>query len=458
MTSVDLVIKNARLLLDSGLVHGGLAVSGGKICAVASNEHLPIAEETIDAKGNIVMPGLIDGHAHIHDDLMDDHEDFTSGSRAAAAGGVTTIVDMPLVSQMDSEVALETKIKAGNEMSLVDFTFTGGMLKESNYLMIQKLLEKGVGAFKAFTCDPFYANSGTIVKALSEVSERGGMITIHSEDQGILDEFAKDFEGEWDAPISHALSRPPLAEQLAVRQNLAIAEQTGGHLHIAHITTKNGILEIEKGRLRGITVTTEVCPHHLIFYRDDMNRLGTKSKLNPPLRTKEDRGALWSALLRGSIEMVVSDHAPCPIEKKEAGAEDIREAWAGVDGIQMILRVLLSEGINRGRISYSRLLQITSSNPAKIFGLFPKKGSLQIGSDADLVIIDPSLEENISSEMMFSKCNWTLYEGMRFTGAPIMTFVRGRKVFEHDRTTIKPGHGQFQPIGQANDFRREYND
>ncbi|MFW9932493.1 MAG: dihydroorotase family protein, partial [Candidatus Thorarchaeota archaeon] len=278
---------------------------------------------------------------------------------------------------------------------------------------------------------------------------------IHSEDQGVLDEFAKDLDGEWDAPISHSLSRPPLAEQLAVRQNIAIAEQTGGHLHIAHITTRNGIHEIEQGRLRGVTVTTEVCPHHLVFYRDDMNRLGPKSKLNPPLRTKEDRGALWSALLRGSIEMIVSDHAPCPIAKKEAGEDDIRGGWAGVDGIQMILRVLLSEGINRGRISFARLLQIASSNPAKIFGLYPRKGTLQIGSDADFVIVDPGREDTINADMMFSKCGWTIYEGMKFTGAPIMTFVRGIKVFEEDRTTIKPGHGRFQPMGQVPDLRRD---
>lgn len=455
MNRVDLVIKNGRLLLNSGLINGGLAVTAGRICAIASDEHLPEGDEVVDAKGNIIMPGLIDGHAHIHDSQMDDHEDFTSGSRAAAAGGVTTVIDMPLVSQMDSEQALEAKIQVGESMSLVDFAFTGGMLNEKNYMMIQRLLEKGVGSFKAFTCEPFYASTGTIVKGLSEASEHGGMITIHSEDQGILDEFADDLDGEWDAPISHSLSRPPLAEQLAIRQNIAIAEQTGGHLHIAHITTKNGIHEIEQGRLRGVTVTTEVCPHHLVFYRDDMNRLGPRSKLNPPLRSKEDKAALWSALLRGSIQMVVSDHAPCPIAKKDAGTDDIRQAWAGVDGIQMILRILLSEGINRGRIPFTRLLQLTSSNPAKLFGLYPKKGTLQIGSDADVVIINPNLEETMTTDMMFSKCGWTLYEGMRFTGAPIMTFVRGVKVFEGDRTTIRPGHGRFQPMGQVTGPRSE---
>jgi dihydroorotase-like cyclic amidohydrolase len=153
--------------------------------------------------------------------------------------------------------------------------------------------------------------------------------------------------------------------------------------------------------------------------------------------------------------MVVSDHAPCPIEKKEEGADDIRHAWAGVDGIQIILRILLSEGINRGRLSYSRLLQVASANPARIFGLYPKKGVLRIGSDADFVLIDPHREETVTSEMMFSKCGWTLYEGMKMKGAPIMTFVRGVKVFEEDRTTIKPGHGRFQPMGQVNELRRE---
>ncbi|MFW9956372.1 MAG: dihydroorotase family protein, partial [Candidatus Thorarchaeota archaeon] len=205
--------------------------------------------------------------------------------------------------------------------------------------------------------------------------------------------------------------------------------------------------EIERGRLQGVTVTTEACPHHLVFYRDDMNRLGPRSKMNPPLRAKEDRAALWSGLLRGSIQIVVSDHAPCPIEEKQKGEEDIRQAWSGVDGIQMISRVLLSTGINEGRMSFSRLLQVTALNPAKIFGLYPRKGTLRIGSDADLVLVDPTKEEKITSEMMFSKSGWTLYEGLKMIGAPVMTFVRGVKVFEEDHTTVKPGHGEFQPMG-----------
>ncbi|MFW9846047.1 MAG: dihydroorotase family protein, partial [Candidatus Thorarchaeota archaeon] len=224
------------------------------------------------------------------------------------------------------------------------------------------------------------------------------------------------------------------------------AEQTGGHLHVAHISTREGLQEVEKGKQRGVMVTTEVCPHHLVFQRDEMNRLGPKSKMNPPLRSKSDRSALWSALLRGTVDMTVSDHAPAPLEMKEAGSEDIREAWSGVDGIQMILRVLLSEGINRGRLSYGRLLSVASKNPAKVFGLYPRKGVLTVGADADFVIIDPTREEKLTSEMMFSKCGWTLYEGMTMKGAPVMTFVRGTQVFEEDRILVKPGHGRFQAM------------
>ncbi|MFW9850801.1 MAG: dihydroorotase family protein [Candidatus Thorarchaeota archaeon] len=447
--SVDLVIKNARVLLESGLARGGIAVSDGTICLIATDEHLPDASEVIDANQKILMPGLIDAHAHIHDSAMLDHEDFTTGSRAAAAGGVTTFVEMPLVTQVDTVDAVEKKIKQGEELSIVDFSIYGGMLNEENYHRIPLLLEHGISSFKAFTCPPFQASSGVITRSLSEISEHGGMITIHSEDSGIIDEFGKDMSSDWDAPISHSLARPPFAEQLAIRQNISIAHKTGGHIHIAHVSTKGGIKEIEGGRLQGVTITTEVCPHHLIFNQDDMNRLGPKSKMNPPLRSKEDRSALWSALLRGSIEIVVSDHAPCPIEKKETGRDDIREAWSGVDGVQMILRVLLSEGINKGRISFKRLLQITSSNPAKIFGMYPRKGVIRIGSDADLVLIDPTKEETISADMMFSKCGWTIYDGLKMRGVPMMTFVRGQKVFEEDRTTMKPGYGRFQSMNDS---------
>lgn len=447
--SVDLIIRDARLLLESGLVRAGVGISDGKFCTIATDEHLPNGEKEIDAKGKILMPGVIDGHAHLHDNAMIEHEDFTSGTRAAAAGGVTTVIEMPLASQVDSPNVVEEKIKQGESLAIVDFSLNGGMLNSDNVTAIPALIEKGVAAFKAFTCTPFRTDAGVITRAMSEVSEHGGHLTIHSENQGVLDEFAKDMERDWDAPISHALSRPNLAEQLAVKQNIAITKQTGGHLHIAHITTREGITEVERGKIGGVLVTTEVCPHHLVFQRDEMNRLGPKSKMNPPLRSKADRAALWSAILRGTIDIAVSDHAPCPIEKKEAGRDNIIEAWSGVDGVQMILRVLLSEGINKGRLSYSRLLDITSRKPAKIFGLYPKKGVIQVGADADMVLVDPIREERVTSEMMFSKCGWTIYEGMTMKGAPVMTFVRGIPVFNEDRMTVKPGHGKFQAMGGA---------
>ncbi|TFF84845.1 hypothetical protein EU524_00070 [Candidatus Thorarchaeota archaeon] len=446
---VSLVIKNARLLLESGMVRGGIAVEEGKICAVATENHLPEADRTIGADNKLLVPGFIDGHAHIHDPAMLEHEDFTTGTMAAAAGGITTVVDMPLTNQVDSPAVVDEKVKTGEKMALTDFTFYAGMLNAENVDMIPGMIEKGIAGFKAFTAAPYQTSNGVITKALSEVSEHGGHITIHSEDQGILDEFQSEFDGDWDAPISHSLSRPNLAEELSVRQNISIAKATGGHLHIAHITTKEGITEVERGKLQGVTLTTEVCPHHLVFERDEMNQLGPKSKMNPPLRSRQDRSALWSALLRGAIDMTVSDHAPCPREKKEAGMDDIRESWAGADGVQMIMRVLLSEGISRGRLSFSRFIRVGSRNPARIFGLYPKKGTIRVGADADVVIVNPTKEEKIDSEMMFSKCGWTLYEGRNMKGVPEMTFVRGESVFEEGQMIGKPGHGQFLPMGSG---------
>ena len=447
---VDLVVRNAHLLLESGLTRGGIGISNGQFSIIASDEHLPEADTVIDAENMILMPGLIDAHAHIDDPTMQSHESFSSGSRAAAGGGVTTIIDMPLTNQVDTVKMVDERIRDGESKSVVDFAFNAGMMNAQNISNIPSLVEKGVAAFKVFTCEPYEANTGVITKCLSEVSEVGGHVTIHSEDQGILDEFKKEMDGDWDAPISHSLARPNIAEQLAIRQNISIAAQTGGHLHIAHVTTREGLNEIERSKLRGVMVTTEVCPHHLVFYRDEMNRLGPKSKMNPPLRSKEDRAALWSALLRGMIDITVSDHAPCPSEKKDAGKDDIREAWSGVDGTQMILRVLLSEGIDKGRLSFSKLLRVSSRNPARIFGLYPKKGVIRIGSDADFVIVDPTKEETITSDMMFSKCEWTLYEGMKMNGVPQKTFVRGVQVYDNGKILAKPGHGKFQAMGSGN--------
>ena len=443
----DLVIRNARLLLESGMVIGGIGVRDGKICCVASDPHLPEASKTVDAKGKVLMPGLIDGHAHFHDPAMPSHEDFTSGSRAAAAGGVTTVVDMPLTSQVDTVPLVKEKIRQGERLSVIDFSLYAGMINSSNYTRMREMAGVGVVAFKAFTCAPYQANLGVIAKSLSEVSDVGGHLTVHAEDQGVLDEFATDMEGDWDAPISHSLSRPELAEYLAVKETIAVAAKTGGHLHIAHITTRDGLGEIERAKQNGVQVTTEVCPHHLMFNRDEMNQLGPKSKMNPPLRSREDRGALWSGLLRGVIDMTVSDHAPSPMPEKLKGSEDIRKAWAGVDGTQMILRVLLSEGMNKGRISLDRILQAGARNPAKIFGLYPKKGTIMVDSDADLVLVDPTVEQKIRADMMFSESGWTLYEGLTMKGAPVATYARGEPVFEDGTITAKPGRGRFCPMG-----------
>ncbi|MFW9767691.1 MAG: dihydroorotase family protein, partial [Candidatus Thorarchaeota archaeon] len=230
---VDLVVRNARLLLESGETRGGIGVSDGKIVVIATDEHLPDASKVIDAEGKILMPGLIDAHAHIHDPSMLDHEDFTTGSQAAAAGGITTIIDMPLTNQVDSTEMFDEKIAQGESMSVIDFSFYGGMMNSDNIGTIPDLIQKGVAAFKAFTCEPYETNRGVIVKCLSEVSEYGGHLTVHAEDQGVLDEFSKEMDGNWDAPISHSLARPNIAEELAVRSCIDIVEKTGGHLHIA---------------------------------------------------------------------------------------------------------------------------------------------------------------------------------------------------------------------------------
>ncbi len=445
--SADLVLKNGRLLLESGLVAGGVGIKEGRICAIASDVHLPPADKVIDVNGRLILPGLIDGHAHIDDPAMSEHEDFTTGSMAAVAGGVTTVIDMPLTSQVDSVALVEQKVARGERMAIADFGVYGGMIRIDNIQSIGPLVERGVAAFKAFTCHPYAVSVGVIVRALSEVSEHGGHLTVHAESQGVLDEFSHDVDGEWDAPVSHSLSRPSLAEELAVREMIGVCRKTGGHLHIAHVSTREAVHEIVDARRAGVRVTTEVCPHHLMFDRDDMNRLGPKSKMNPPLRSREDRGALWAALLRGAIDIVVSDHAPAPIEKKMAGSDDIRQAWAGVDGIQMILSVLFSEGVLRGRLSLERLEEVTSRGPARLFGLYPRKGTIVLGADADLVIVDTKREEQITPEMMFSKSGWTLYEGRTMRGTPTMTIVRGVVVYEDGQVVGRPGHGRFQSMG-----------
>jgi allantoinase len=432
---MDLVIKNAKLLLDHRIVeNAGVAVSNGKIVAIAMDPNLPEARSVVDANGSLLMPGAIDVHAHVYDPDYTYREDFSTGSRAAAAGGVTTFIEMPLVSKTLSSLA-EEKIKEGERKSIVDFSIHAGMITEIGELKeVKKLAEMGIKSFKVFTCPPFMATYEMISKLSEEASKINGVVVVHAEDNDVLEKGRREVGDRRDI-FAHCDSRPVEAEVKAVKK---VVEGARGRIHIAHLSS--GSAAAEKGRKRGITA--ETCIQYLIFSREDMEKLGPYLKMTPPLRSKDEVAKLWSCL--DQIDVVATDHAPGTREEKEVGWSDIWRAWGGIPGLETLLPLTFHEGVMKRRISVFKMIRLLSRNPARIFGL-KNKGCISLGMDADLVIFDQRKEVRISSDKMHYKVGWTPYEGMEVRGWPCATFVRGVMVYNNG--DILDNKGRFVRMG-----------
>lgn len=442
--AADLVVKGGKLATPEGIIEAGIAIKDGKIMKIARETGLPEAQRLIRADGKLVMPGVIDAHPHIHDPDYTYREDFESGSKAAAAGGVTMLIDMPLVLTVLSDM-IERKKKEGERLSVVDFSFHAGMMMPEYVGEIPKIVALGVKSFKLFTTKPFKVGWKGVKEIVRAVSKSGGVTVVHAEDDVIVSEWVekvRDVEGRKDL-LAHFDSRPAEAEGEAIRKLIHISEETGGHIHIAHMTTTVGTVLVRDAKERGISITAETCPQYLVFTRDDAKKQGPYLKMTPPLRTRDDVISLWRGLADGTIDMVVTDHAPGTREEKEVGWEDIWKAWGGIPGVETLLPIMLSEGVNKGRITPMRLVKAMCQRPAEVFGLYPRKGALKEGSDGDLVIVDMKREVTIRTEDLHYKVGWTPYEGMKVVGFPEVTVIRGEVVAEGGAILKKPGYGKF---------------
>lgn len=440
---VDLVIRNARLTLPEGIIRGELAVEEGRISEIAASG-LPKADLEIDAKEKIVMPGVIDVHVHFYDRYYLPREDFQSGSAAAAAGGVTSVIMMPLDTPMLTPRTVKTIIKLGQKESLIDFALHAGNMTAESIRDIPMLASLGIKSFKAFTCAPYGIKDRKLGELMTAIKNVDGTIFVHAEDDKVLQEQTERLlkEGRKD-PLAHAESRPNEAEEKAVEKVIKLSQRTGCKLHLAHITTRQGAKLVKKAKRKRTPLTAETSPHYLFFTQDDMKRLGPYLKVNPALKTGEDRAALWNALAKGVIDIVATDHAPGTKEEKEIGWENIWTAQIGIPGVETLLPLMLGEGVAKGRLTLERLIDALCTKPAKTFGLYPRKGVIREGSDADLVLVDLKKEVTITAEKLHYKVGWTPYEGVGVKGTPVMTISRGTIVAEDGDVVGKPGHGQF---------------
>lgn len=453
----DLVVKNAKIPQGDRLVDANILIKNGVIEGII-NGHCDVeANEVIDAEGHMVLPGCIDSHTHINDPGFTHREDFLTGTSGAAAGGLTTIIDMPCCSvpSVRSVEQLENKLTHIKDKAIIDYAMWGGVtgedVREGNLSIVKEQAEAGVVAFKVYMTPsvPSYprVSDAEMLECFYAVAETGLPIGIHAENYSICDYNVQKLqkEGRLDGP-AWAEARKILAEKVAIELGISFSEETGARLHIVHMSTGIGSILVGEAKKRGLNVTSEVCPHYLTINAvDAMTEFKQFAKIAPPLRTKEDNEVMWKGLANGEIDFVATDHAPYEITtEKAAPGMNIWTSFPGITGVETMVPVIVSEGYNKGRLSLSRLVEVLSKNAAIHYGIYPKKGAMEIGSDADLTFIDLNKEWTIDQTKILSKAKFTPLHGMKLKGKIIKTVVRGKVVYtEAEGIVGTPGYGEY---------------
>lgn len=445
----DLYLKNGLVVTEDGTFQGGVVIADGKIVGLVAGDTAVSAQETIDVKGKAILPGIVDDHVHFNEPGREHWEGYHAGSMAAAAGGVTTFMEMPLNAtppSIDREKLIH-KREAVKNQSVVDYAHWGGLV-DNNLDKLEGLHEEGVIAFKGFMSESGVdfkrINDDVLYGGLVKSRELGNVVGVHAESEYVTRFLAAQIQAEGRIDRNAwAESRPPAAELEADKRAIYWAGVTGGTLHIVHTTIADGIHAAAQARQKGVKVTVETCPHYLFFDNDDFVRIGPAAKCAPPLREREEVEKLWECVLAGMVDTIASDHSPCPIADKEKGRDNIWQAWGGVTGIQAMLPAMLTEGVHKRGLSLSLLVKLMSANPARIFGLYPQKGALLPGSDADITVVDLDKTWTLTAGELFSRHKQSAYVGYTFQGQVVRTIVRGTTVYADGQIKVKPGFGNL---------------
>ncbi len=451
----DLLIRNGAIATPIGELNADLAIKDGRIARFITRDEHPPHRDVIDARGLHVLPGIIDTHVHTRDPGVVEREDFWSGTSAAAAGGITTLLEMP-ISKMPvcSARALETRAAVIQPRALIDFGLYGGAGQE-NIDTIAEQAAQGAVAFKTFLQPPpiarrdeflgLWATDPAALRDVMAVTARTGIPhAFHAEHAGMIDalEARLRARGRVDG-LAHAESRPPVVEDAAVAMILAGAAEHGGPVHFVHVSSWRSAQLIASARARGSWVTAETCPHYLWLTTDTLARHGGFAKCNPALRSAADVELLWPYVIDGTIDVLGSDHSPFLDTEKERGQESIFQAPPGLTGLEVMLPLMLTAVAAR-RLTLTRLVRLMSERAADLFGL-PGKGRVAPGCDADLVLVDLSARWTFDHRRSFSKSpgSMRVYDGQELRGRVVSTFVRGERVFHEGEIAGRPGHGRF---------------
>lgn len=448
MLRPDLYVRNGRVVTASESFVGGILVADGRILELVRGNPDHAATETIDATGQFILPGLVDPHVHFSEPGRGHWEGFATGSRAAAAGGITTIIEMPLNASPPTinAKALALKRQAALQ-SIVDYGLWGGLVTD-NRNDLSDLHGGGVSAFKAFMCTGSFdfprADDIVLESGMGQVAAMGSLVAVHAEDEEMTQRLTADLRaaGRRDRR-AWGEARPIIAELSAIRAAIAMAERTGVRLHIVHISCAAGIDLVSAAKRRGVPVIAETCPHYLVFSDEDLERLGPVAKCAPPLRAPAEVEALWERVLDGAVDIIASDHSPCLWEEKSAGDVDIFEAWGGISGLQSTLPAVVVEGVQKRGLPLTDLVRMTSTNPARIFGLAGKKGDLSPGHDADIVLVDPKRHAVLTPDNLFYRNRHSAYVGSPMHGMVTRTLLRGLTIFVEGQIMSQAPGGQF---------------
>lgn len=445
----NLVIKNGRVVTSDRVFEASICINDGTIAAIVEPGTVVEAEKVIDAKGNYVFPGAIDSHAHLNDPGYNWREDYAHGTAAAGVGGFTTIVDMPLQNEpalTDGKI-FEKKLAHVAPNAYVDYCFWGGLV-DYNLGSLKELDEKGCVAFKSFIgpVSPDYVSLtiGQAKEAMEILKSVGARAGFHCEDYSIIkweEARAKRKEkNDWQDFLD---SRPVIAEIVATRNIIDLARELDAKVHICHVSHPSVAKIIRDAQLEGVDVTGETCGHYLAFTDQDVIKNGSLFKCAPPLREAQAVEKMWEYVNNGTLSCVGSDHSPCELSEKSEAAHGVFGAWGGISGIQNTMQVVFSEGVKKRGYCPTILARSLSEGPAKVFGIYGKKGAIEVGFDADLVILDPEKEWEITPESLYYVNKISAFVGLKGVGLPVCTLVRGQVMAENGKLVGQKGFGKF---------------
>ncbi|HYB62644.1 MAG TPA: dihydropyrimidinase [Methylomirabilota bacterium] len=451
----DTIIQNGTIVTATDTYKSDLGIADGKIAAIAASLSAENAGKRIDAAGILVLPGGIDVHTHLDMPFggTTSADDFETGTRAAAFGGTTTLIDFAIQYKGQTlRQAFHTWMAKAEAKAVSDYAFHCIItdLGDAQLEEMGALVREGVPSFKLFMAYPgvFMLDDASIFKAMSAAAKHSALICMHAENGGAIDVIVKRALAEGKrAPKYHALTRPTTAEAEATGRAIALAEMAGAPVYIVHLSCNEALEKVREARDRGLPVYAETCPQYLYLSLENFDAPGfegAKYVFTPPLREQWHQEKLWQGLAKDTLQVVSTDHCPfCYKEQKELGKDDFTKIPNGGPGIEHRMSLIYSGGVNGGRFSANRFVQLVSTAPAKLFGLYPRKGTIAVGSDADIVVFDPNEEQVISAKTHHMRVDYSMFEGIRAKGVPKLVLSRGRVLVENGKFEGRAGAGQF---------------